>query len=103
MNARRKALSRLGGLLRIVIYSDLEMTTITVRADTHSKSWRETVPDFIAATLKLRLPNEIANKRNRQQTGIRRSRDESQRAQRICTTINSTDEFRNVSVMLMCR
>ena len=47
---RRKALSRLEGLLEIV---GLEVAAEGIRAETHLKSWRETVPDCRSWTYRI--------------------------------------------------
>ena len=44
------------GLLAVV---GLEMTTEGVRTGTGTERWRERVPGFRAATLKLREPNDV--------------------------------------------
>ena len=44
------------GLLAVV---GLEVTTKGVRTGTGMKRWRDRVPDFRGATLKLRAPNDV--------------------------------------------
>jgi len=65
--ARKKALSGLEGLLEIV---GLGMMTKSVWTGTHSKSWRERVPDFRSCNAKAADTEWSANKRKREDTGI---------------------------------
>jgi len=53
-SARREALCE--GLLEV---ADFEVMTESIMTGTHSKIWRERVPDLGAAMLKLRAPNEV--------------------------------------------